>query len=90
MPIEEVVPTLMASDDFGRPVDEDAATTVVEELCASGYVERHMTVCRPVLPSLASHFMEMRRAAPSHSKVVQAVRAASPDRIGREPEVPAR
>ena len=86
IPIEDIVPALMASDDFGRPVDAEAAPTVIEELCASGYVERHMSVCRPVLPSLASHFKGMQRAAAPHSKVVQAVRAALPDRDDWEPQ----
>ena len=83
-PIEDIVLALQASDDFGRPVDEDNATTVIEELCASGYVEQGMGVFRPVLPSLTSHFEEMRRNAPPRSKTVQAVRAALADRSGGE------
>ena len=75
-PIEDIVRALQASDDFGRPVDEETATTVIEELCANGYVEQGMGVFRPVLPSLTSHFEEMKRNAPSSSKAVQAVRAA--------------
>ena len=63
-PIEDVVHTLMASDDFGKPVDKEAAATVIKELCASGYVERRMSVCRPVLPSLASHLKEMQNDLP--------------------------
>ena len=82
-PIEDVVLTLMASDDFGWPVDREAATAVIEELCASGYVERRMSVCRPVLPSLASHLNEMQRDAPPGSKTVQTIRAAVSDRAGR-------
>ena len=58
-PIEDTVHTLMASDDFGRPVDENTAATVIEELCASGYVEQNMGVCRPALPSLASYLKQM-------------------------------
>lgn len=83
-PIEDVVLTLMASDDFGRPVDQNAATKVIEELCASGYVERRMSVCRPALPSLASHLGEMQRDAPSRGRAAQAIRAAASGRIGRE------
>lgn len=83
-PIEDVVHTLMASDDFGRPVDQNAATKVIEELCASGYVERRLGVCRPALPSLASHLGEMQRDAPSRGKAVQAIRAAVSERAGPE------
>ena len=71
-PIEDVVHALMASDDFGKPVDENTATTVIKELCASGYVERRMNVCRPVLPSLASHLKEMQSNFPPRGKAVQA------------------
>lgn len=78
--IEDIVLALKASDDFGRPVDEDTATTVVEELCASGYVERRMGVCRPALPSLAAYFTEVRRAATPRSGAAQAVRAALSER----------
>ena len=62
-PIEDVVLALRTADDFGRPVDGDTATTIIEELCASGYVERRMSVCRPVLPSLASYLKELQRLA---------------------------
>ena len=85
-PIEDVVLTLMAADDFGRPVDADTATTVIEELCASGYVERHLAVCRPVLPSLASYFEEMQRDAPPNSKAVRAVRAVLSERDNYRPQ----
>ena len=87
-PIEDIVLTLEASDDFGRPVDDDTATTVIEELCASGYVERHMGVCRPVLPSLASYLTDLRRAAPPRSKAVQAVRAVRSERDDHRPQRP--
>ena len=80
IPIEDIVRALQASDDFGRPVDEDTAASVIEELCASGYVEQGMGVFRPILPSLTSHFEEMQRNAPPRSKAVQAVRAALSDR----------
>ena len=89
IPIEDIVLALRASDDFGRSVDEGTATTVIEELCASGYVEQGMGVFRPVLPSLTSHFEEMRRAAPPRSRAVQAVRAALPDRSQRGADVEA-
>ena len=72
-PIENIVRALEASDDFGRPVDEETATTVIEELCASGYVEQGMGVFRPVLPSLTSHFEEMQRDAPPSSKAVRSL-----------------
>lgn len=82
-PIEDVVLALMAADDFGRPVDQDVATKVIEDLCASGYVERRMSVCCPVLPSLASHLNDMQRDARPASETVRAIRAAVSDRARR-------
>ena len=55
-PVADVKRTLMAGDDFGDPVDGEAATTILKELCSNGYVEQKAGACRPVLPSLLSHF----------------------------------
>lgn len=60
-PIDNIVAALSASDNYGRPVDEIAAATVVEELCASGYVEENLGTFRLALPSLATHFAELQR-----------------------------
>ena len=78
-PIDDLVPVLMASDNFGRPVDEEAAITVIEELCASGYLEEGAGAFRPVLPSLSSHFAHMQRSLVPNNKVVRAVQAAACD-----------
>ena len=76
--IESIVPMLMASDDFGRAVDADSAIAIVEELCANGYVERDMDVCRPALPSLTSYLMEKKAAVQDDSVVARKVRNAMP------------
>ena len=73
--IEDVVAILMAADNFGRPVAEEVAVTVVEELCASGFAEVYMTGCRLSLPSLESHFEEVRRDIDPHSRASQAIEA---------------
>ena len=75
-PIEDVVHALMASDDFGKPVEHDTAITVIKDLCASGYVEQRMGVCRPVLPSLASHLKEMQSHAPPRGNAARTTRTA--------------
>ena len=75
-PIEEIIPVLMASDDYGTKLDANAAVAIIEGLQANGYVERTGGACRPTIPSLASHFAGLRIASPADSKVVQAVRAA--------------
>ena len=76
--IESIVPVLMASDDFGRPVDADSAISIVEELSANGYVERNMDVCRPALPSLTSYLMEKQQAVQDDSAVARKIRNAMP------------
>lgn len=77
--IEDVVAVLMASDNFGRPVAEDVAVAIVDELSANGFVEEHMTGCRLALPPLESHFKEMHLGVDPRSKASQAVRAVRAD-----------
>ena len=74
-PISDVKQALMASDDFGDPVDRGRATAILKELCASGYVEQHAGACRPVLPSLSSYFQDIRLSFAADNEVAQAVRA---------------
>ena len=78
-PIDDVMSALMASDNAGRPVNEDAAATVIEGMRDGGFVEWNMDVCRPILPSLALHFAEQRQALMNNGKAVQAIRAAMSD-----------
>ncbi len=59
-PVADVKRALMAADDFGDPVDRGKATTMLKELCANGYVERRAGTCRLALPSLSSHFADIR------------------------------
>ena len=74
--MDDVQRTVMAADEFGQPVAAAAATRTIRELCAHGYVEVRQGACRPALPSLASHFQEVRRACAPDNEVVQAVQAA--------------
>jgi len=78
-PLDAIISALMASDDYGKPVDEEAATTVIEELCGSGYIEKGLGEFRPVLPSLAAHFEAVQLDLAPNNKVVRAVRAALPE-----------
>ena len=75
-PVDRVVATLMASDDLGRPVDENTAASVLEGIYASGFIEWDADVCRPALPSLASHLLEQRQALAEDGKAASAIRAA--------------
>lgn len=74
--IEDIKRAVMAGDEFGESVEAKAATKTIRELCAHGYVEVRQGACRPALPSLASHFQEVRRASAPDNEVVRAVQAA--------------
>ena len=67
---------LGASDNYGRPVDDETAIAIFEGMCVNGYIDQCTTECRPALPSLASHFDDLRRDSDPRSKAVQAVRTA--------------
>ena len=86
-PMDDVMAALMASDNRGRPVDEEAALAVVDGLCATGFIEQGVGSLRPLLPSLWSHFQAVRQEAPPDNKVVRAVRMALPVRGGHGVEV---
>lgn len=77
-PMDNVMDALMASDDRGRPVDEETALAVIDGLCATGFIEQGVASLRPLLPSLSSHFQAVQQNAPPDNKVVRAVRAALP------------
>lgn len=75
-PIEDVLTALMASDNRGKPVDEDAAWSVFDEMCASGYIDEKTDACRPAIPSMTSHFEEALRETGPPGKSTRAIRAA--------------
>ena len=74
--ISDVRQALMASDDFGDPVDRRHATAILKQLCANGYVEQHAGACRPVLPSLSSYFHDIRHSFAPDNEVMNAVQGA--------------
>ena len=81
-PMDDIMAALMASDNRGRPVDEQVALAVVDGLCASGFIEQGVGALRPLLPSLSAHFLAVRRSVAPNNKVVAAVRAALPAPAG--------
>ena len=86
-PIGDVKRVLMAADNFGDPVDASTATRTIKELCAQGYVETRQGACRPALPSLSSHFDELRHVRVPDNEVLQAIRAALANRSQRPTEL---
>lgn len=76
VPLDRVMDALMSSDNRGRAVSEETAASIVDGLSASGDVDERHGQCRAALPSLASHFEEVRRDAAVDTRAVQAIRAA--------------
>ena len=74
--IGDVRQVLAASANNGEPVDGRAASRLVDEMCTHGFVEERDGTCRLTLPSLASHFAEIRRGLRPDNDAVQAVRTA--------------
>lgn len=67
---------LMVADDLGDSMDAQTASAIVRDLRANGYIEVHAGKCRPALPSLTSHFAEIRNTLEADNEVVQAIRGA--------------
>ena len=74
--VGDIKRAIMAADEFGESVAAKIATRAIRELCAHGFVEVRQGACRPVLPSLDSHFDEVRRVSSPDNEVVRAIRAA--------------
>ena len=67
----------IALEDY---VDARTATRTIKELCTHGYVETRQGACRPTLAYLSPHFDELRQVCVPENEVLQAIRAALPDR----------
>lgn len=82
-PADDVRQVLMAADDAGDPVKNKKVSSILDSLCAYGYVERRGQFYRLTLPSLAGHFEELRRELDPRNQATQAVRAALAERRDR-------
>ena len=77
-PTKVVVAALTTVERRGKPISEETAWDVVEGLCDAGFVAEEGDVLRLLLPSLSSHFQDIRRAAPN-DKLLRAVGTALRD-----------
>lgn len=82
-PADDVRQVLMAADDAGDRVKKKKVNSILNSLCAYGYVERRNQFYRLTLPSLAGHFKELRGEMDPRNQATQAVRAAVPERRDR-------
>ena len=79
-PTKVVVAALTTVERRGKPVAEETAWDVVEGLCDAGFVAEDGDTLKPLLPSLSSHFQDVRRTTAPNDKLTHAIRAALPVR----------
>ena len=75
-PTKVVVAALTTVERRGEPIAEETAWDVVEGLCDAGFVAEDGDALKPLLPSLASHFQDVRRITTPNDKLIHAVRSA--------------
>ena len=75
-----VVAALTTVERRGKPIAEETAWDVVEGLCDAGFVAEDGDALTPLLPSLSSHFQDVRGSTTPSDKLIRAIRAAPPDR----------
>ena len=74
--VADVVKAVRAADEYGMPVQQQTAIDVVEGLRDANLIEVRKGACRPVVPSMGSHFCELRSGDDQDNAVVSALRAA--------------
>lgn len=78
IPASDVARSLMASDNWGLPVDQAAAVKVMDELRDNGYVEERNGSCRPAIPSMTWHLRATLGALPSDNEAARLVLDGQP------------
>ena len=73
IPASDVARSLMASDNWGLPVDQAAAVKVMDELRDNGYVEERNGSCRLAIASLTRHLRATLDALPSDNEAARLV-----------------
>ena len=81
-PADDVRQVLMAADDAGDPVKKKKVNAILNSLRAHGYVEHRNQFYRLALPSLVSHFQELRREMDPRNQATAAVGAVLAERRG--------
>ena len=76
VPANVVVAALTTVSKRGKVVGEETAWQVVEGMCAAGFVVERRDFLDATLPSLMTHFQDVRRRTPPNVRTVEAVGAA--------------
>ena len=78
IPASDVARSLMASDNWGLPVDQAAAVKVMDELRDNGYVEERNGSCRAAIPSMKWHLRATLGRLPSDNEAARLVLDSQP------------
>lgn len=79
VPASVVVAALRTVAKRGKAVSEEAAWQVVEGICAAGFMVERGDFLDVALPSLMTHFSDVRHRTPPSVRTMEAVRAALAD-----------
>ena len=79
VPANAVIAALTTVAKRGKAVSEEAAWQVVEGICAAGFMVERGDFLDVALPSLMTHFSDVRRRTPPSVRTMEAVRAALAD-----------
>ena len=77
-PTKAVVAALTTVTDRGRAVSEEVAWDVVEGICSAGFMEEQDDSLSVLLPSLMTHFQDVRRRRSPNPQMIDAIRAQLP------------
>ena len=79
VPANAVVAALTTVAKRGKAVGEETAWQIVEGICAAGFIVERGDFLDVTLPSLMTHFRDVRRRMPPNVRTMEAVRAALPE-----------
>ena len=81
-PTRAIVAALRTVANRGEPTSEEAAWDVVERICGAGFVEERDDSIHALLPSLMTHFRDVRQRSSPNPQMIDAIRAELPARAG--------
>ena len=74
-PANAIIAALTTVRDRGKPVSEEIAWDVVEGICRAGFMEERDRSINVLLPSLMTHFQDVRQRTSPNSQLIDAIRA---------------
>lgn len=77
-PTRAIVAALRTVASRGEPTSEEAAWDVVEGICGAGFMEERGDSIHALLPSLMTHFQDVRQRWSPSPQMIDAIRAELP------------